>query len=573
MARARQSLILILDDDPAVGAFVRSALAGTRYRTLWCADLASALEAAASDAPDLVLADIDLHANESGLDFVKALRQQPATANVPIVMLTGSADTLNRERSLRVGADRYLVKPVTAETIRRVAEEMLASHDEMWWTLTLRSDQTQRLRELFFDTTTEVPTLAIVVDELRSLVEQGKELVVFCIELEPLFRVDEREMWESFDALRREFVRGLRVMVAPILGNEVIIATSHSGANDFYCFARNPAVAAAVPQTTRDLERVARSSLKALPIEAALREEVVVFAGGASLQQQALFAPRVLYNAVREAKDNAERRETRYYNTMRERVLRVVQDGVISTVFQPVMNLENGTIIGFEALSRGPAGTELENPEVLFELARDFDLVWDLEALCIEKVVPWLDEICSRGFLFFNLESHFIQQIQHRGTEVFEPLFRWNRQIVIEVTERSAIRDYRTFRRTLSDLKKVGFQIAIDDCGSGYATLEAIAELQPEYLKVGHSLFHGVEADPIRRRLVELVARCADTIGARTIAEAIETEEQLTVCRDLGIHEGQGYLLARPAPWEVFRSAAAAPPLSNPKAAAAPPHS
>ena len=80
-----------------------------------------------------------------------------------------------------------------------------------------------------------------------------------------------------------------------------------------------------------------------------------------------------------------------------------------------------------------------------------------------------------------------------------------------------------------------------------------MAELQPDYLKVGHSLFHGVERDPIRRRLVELVARCAETIGARTIAEAIESEEQLRVCRELGIDEGQGYLLAAPAAWEEIR--------------------
>ena len=148
-------------------------------------------------------------------------------------------------------------------------------------------------------------------------------------------------------------------------------------------------------------------------------------------------------------------------------------------------------------------------------MARDFDLVWELEALCIENVRPWLHDVCSRGFLFFNLESHFIQQLQQRGTDVFDPFFECHHQVVIEVTERSAIRDYRTFRRTLHDLKEMGFRIAIDDCGSGYATLEAVAELQPDYLKVGHSLFHDVETDPIRRRLVELVARCADTIGAR----------------------------------------------------------
>jgi EAL domain-containing protein (putative c-di-GMP-specific phosphodiesterase class I) len=226
---------------------------------------------------------------------------------------------------------------------------------------------------------------------------------------------------------------------------------------------------------------------------------------------------------------------------------------VISTLYQPVVDLKTRAVIGFEALSRGPAGSDIENPEVIFELARDFDLVWELERLCIENVRPSLVDICSRGYLFFNLESHFIQQLQQRGTEVFDAFFECHQNVVIEVTERSAIRDYRTFRRTLHDLKALGFKIAIDDCGSGYATLEAVAELQPDYLKVGHSLFHNVESDPIRRRLIDLVARCADTIGALTIAEAIETEEQLAICIDLGIQQGQGYYFAAPAPWEDVR--------------------
>ena len=552
MARGKQAVILVLDDDAAVGALMREVLPGSRFRTNWCGDVESALQSLATDPPDLCYVDIDLGSAHNGWEFLRALRADATCANVPAVMLTGHADTLNRERSLRYGADRYLVKPVSPETLRRVTEEMLSARDDMWWTMTLRSDQATRLRELFFDPTTEVPTLAVVVDELRRLVDEGQTLLVFCIEIEPLFRMGERNLWESFDTLRREFVRGLRVMAAPILGNEVIIGTSHSGASDFYCFAVDRGTTN-VAQVARDLERAARAALKTVPVEASLRDEVVIFAGGASTQRQPLFAPRILYNAVREAKDNAERRETRYYHAMRERLLRTVHDKLISTVFQPVVNLQTRAIIGYEALSRGPAGTELENPEVLFELARDFDLVWDLEVLCIENVIPALQDVCSRGYLFFNLESHFIQQIQHRGTDVFEPFFACNQQVVIEVTERSAIRDYRTFRRTLHDLKKVGFKIAIDDCGSGYATLEAVAELQPDYLKVGHSLFQGVERDPIRRRIVELVARCADTIGARTIAEAIETEEQLQVCRDLGIDEGQGFLLARPAPWETFR--------------------
>ena len=102
----------------------------------------------------------------------------------------------------------------------------------------------------------------------------------------------------------------------------------------------------------------------------------------------------------------------------------------------------------------------------------------------------------------------------------------------------------------------MGFKIAIDDCGSGYATLESVAELHPDYLKVGHSLFDGVENDPVRRSIVELVARTAEIIHATTIAEAIESEAQLRVCREIGIPKGQGFFLTRPAAWAEIRTLA-----------------
>ena len=548
----RLPLILIVDDDEGVGAYVQSSLRKDSFRTLWAPSVDEALRLIAEEPPDLALLDIGLSTG-SGLDVLQRLRGVSPTEHIPIVMLTGSSDTLNRKRSLEMGADRYLIKPVAPETLRRVVMEMLSGRDDMWWGLTLKENQIDRLRELFFDETTDLPTLALVVEDLRKLIEGGERLQVFCLEIEPLFRFGERDRWDTFDALRREFVRGLRVLVAPLLGNDVVIATSHAGGNDFYCFARISQSLEAHLQMAAELERHARNGLKSLHVDPGLLDEIAIFAGGTLTEQHTGQAARVLYNAVREAKDNAEKREVRYLNGMRERLMRAIHERSISTVFQPILDLSKGTIVGYEALSRGPAGSPIENPEVIFELARDYNVVWELETLCIENIRPFLNDLCSRGSLFFNLESQFIQQLHLRGTGVFDTFFECHQNVIIEVTERSAIRDYRTFRRTLHDLKAMGFKIAIDDCGSGYASLEAVAELKPDYLKVGHSLFHGMEQDPIRRRLIDLVARCADSIGAKTIAEAIETEEQLDICRSLGIAEGQGFFFARPSPWEQIR--------------------
>lgn len=518
------------------------------YEVVWAPTIDKATALLERVRPDVVLVDIVL-GRESGFEFLRRMRALEDAGRIPVIMLTSSDEVPDRELSLQMGADRYLVKPVQPSTLQRVVSELLASRDDIWWTFSLRSRQIERIRELLFDTTTDVPTLALVVEQLRSRIEAGETLNVYCVELEPLFRTDERNYWDSFDALRREFVRGLHFVLSPLIGRDPVVATSHAGGNDFYIFvAQDKSVQPT--QTARELESILRGMIRDIDADPLVIEEVAIFVGGATTNGQTLYAPRVLYNAVREAKDLAEKRESRYYQGLSERLGRAIREKTIWTVFQPIVDLRSGAIIGYEALSRGPKGSDIESPEIIFDLARDLQLVWELESVCIENVRPVLQQVCSKGALFFNLESHFIQQLESRGTDELEALLGCGRNVVIEVTERSAIRDYGNFRRTLGHLKKMGFQIAVDDCGSGYATLEAVAELHPEYLKVGHSLFHGLEGDPVRRRIVDLVARCADSIGAVTIAEAIETEEQLRICRDLNIRHGQGYLFARPAPWE-----------------------
>jgi DNA-binding response OmpR family regulator len=413
MAAGVNAVILVVDDDEHVGTFVREVLSQSQFDVVICRDVEGAKEAIDAGAPDLALIDISV-GNRSGWEVLDFIRHRNGSERMPVVMLTGSADTLDREKSLRKGADRYLIKPVRPETLRRVVHEMLAARDDLWWSLNLRENEVQRLRELFWDPTTEVPTLAVVVEELRRQVDSGASMQVFCLEIEPLFRLGERDHWQSFDQIRREFVRGLRVLVAPVLGNDALVATSHSGANDFYVFSRDTH-GGEQTQLARELERRARAALSAIRVAPDIVDEITVFVGGALTQRQPVFAPRILYNAVREAKDNAERRETRYYHSMRERLLRAIHDRSIATLFQPVVDLNTRAVVGYEALSRGPAGSEIESPEVIFEIARDFELVWELETLCIENLRPWLREVCSRGFLFFNLESHFIQQLQQRG--------------------------------------------------------------------------------------------------------------------------------------------------------------
>ncbi|MGH9456520.1 MAG: EAL domain-containing protein [Thermoanaerobaculia bacterium] len=551
--RSGRPSILLLDDDPEFARVVQGALPSSRYEVAWMRSVTDALASVAPALPDVVVLEPALDGRD-GLDFLRMFRERTQAAAVPVIVATAAEDTVRRLAALRRGADRYLVKPVAPETLRRIVDEILrASGDDLWWTVNAEMGEVETLRRILFDPTTNLPTLAAITEPVRALLLRDGRLDVYCITLEPLIRIEERSAWEAFDALRREFARGLQVVVASTLGNETMAATTYVGSNETYLFA--PARAGGErSETARELEAHSRRVLETIP-SAFPRDEISIFAGSSTAELSFPPAHRVLYDAIREARDTAERRETRYRQTLSRQLVRAIRQKSIRTLFQPIVDLATERAVGYEALSRGPSGSDIESPEVMFELARDFQLVWDLESLCLENIAPLLGSVCATGQLFFNLEPHFIQQLQARGLSVLEPLNECDDQVVIEITERSAIRDYPEFRRTIHQLKQMGFHIAIDDCGSGYSTLEAIAELRPDYIKIGTSLLANVETDPVRRELVGLLSRCASGIGAITIAEAIETEKQLAVCRELGVDAGQGYYFARPARWEDIAAA------------------
>src|SRR5256714_15184921 len=125
-----------------------------------------------------------------------------------------------------------------------------------------------------------------------------------------------------------------------------------------------------------------------------------------------------------------------------------------------------------------------------------------------------------------DMVSYFAE---HRGNFVFE------------LTERAAIEDYNVFRGFLTEFREKGIEVAIDDAGSGYASLEAIAALAPDFLKVTKGLVSTLSDEPIKQDLVKMLVELAGKIGAKTIAEGIETAEEYESCRDLGIDLIQGY--------------------------------
>ena len=120
-------------------------------------------------------------------------------------------------------------------------------------------------------------------------------------------------------------------------------------------------------------------------------------------------------------------------------------------------------------------------------------------------------------------------------------------QIIFEITERTAILDYEHFNQSLNHYRQQGFGVAIDDAAAGYSSLQAIAELHPNYIKLDMSIVRNLDRNPIKQTILESLARLARGINSKVVAEGVETVEELAMLIKLDIDYAQGYYLARPA--------------------------
>lgn len=228
----------------------------------------------------------------------------------------------------------------------------------------------------------------------------------------------------------------------------------------------------------------------------------------------------------------------------------ILSQGLVSTKYQPILNFKTGNILGWEALTRGPQGSSFRSPVVLFETAEQLGRLFALEKLCRESAIANVGKICEGQKLFLNIHPKTMADPEFtpgKTLELMEQAGLNADNIVFEITERHSVQEFDLFYRTLDHYRSQGFKVAVDDAGAGYAGLTTIAELQPEYIKLDKSLIDDIHKDPVKRALVETTVTFADKIGSQIIGEGVESMEQAVCLKDIGVHCGQGYFIARPA--------------------------
>ena len=215
--------------------------------------------------------------------------------------------------------------------------------------------------------------------------------------------------------------------------------------------------------------------------------------------------------------------------------------GGLSMVAQPIVDLRTGRVCGVEALARfvgHPDGTA-----GVFAAAEHLGLRTDFELAAVVAGLELLPELPVPLYMSINASPATVLDPR------FGPLLTAvaTDRIVLELTEHIEVADYDDLIAVLGGLRARGVRLAIDDAGSGFASLAHILTLAPDLIKLDIALTHGVDNDPARRALATALVGFAADLGALLIAEGVETRAELSVLRALGVACGQGFHLGRPA--------------------------
>jgi diguanylate cyclase (GGDEF)-like protein len=224
---------------------------------------------------------------------------------------------------------------------------------------------------------------------------------------------------------------------------------------------------------------------------------------------------------------------------------RALAQDAFKFVYQPIVRVSDDSLFAYEALCR-PADGTFKHVGELLETAVRTGRIRELGRSLRRIVVQPMDGLPDSVVLFVNLHPQDLGDDQLLEAEA--SLIPWAKRIVLEVTETEAIRDYERARTRIQSLRSHGFRVALDDLGSGYSSLNLLAQLEPDFVKLDMELVRGVRHAGRTARLVQHLVEFCRGEGFMTVAEGIETPEELASVAELGVDLVQGFLLARPQP-------------------------
>ena len=389
--------------------------------------------------------------------------------------------------------------------------------------------------------------------EQMLAVEQPRGFAVLAIDVDNLKVINDGHGHEAGDAALRAIGTALR------MGLREHDVVARNGGDEF---------AALLPDTDLDMALRVADRLRramhgiALPHGQA-RISIGCAAGPAGADAAAVFstADEALYRAKRSGRDRLEAdlhavtaagaRRVRWETL----VPSLLREGGITSVFQPIVRLCDGAVIGYEALGRPSGETVDGGVEGLFAAAERVGEGRSLDWICRRAALLGCRGLPGSTAVFVNVGVSVLLDPLHDVDQMLL-LLRWAErpasQVVLEITEREAVRDLERLRTVVTEYREQGFRFALDDVGTGHSTLEVLSVVTPEFVKVAGTLTRRPDEVGPRSAIRALVA-FAESSGAQVIAEEVETAATAAAMEALGVELAQGFMWGTPAAAVAWR--------------------
>jgi EAL domain-containing protein (putative c-di-GMP-specific phosphodiesterase class I) len=391
------------------------------------------------------------------------------------------------------------------------------------------------------------------LDEIERHLQTARRLGVLTITLLQREGVNLDESWPSYDGAQQSISSFLsKYLLASMRRSDTLLRPGVLG--------NTQALFLGPPRTDRPLDLVDIAHVRKR-LNSCLNNHMVtqmtdpvvehfgVFVGASMVRRiRQISNQRIIQRGVESAFANAISQRQVEHKQHAVHLKRILHGQRLRTVYQPIVDLTQHRTIGFEALTRVPE-SYFQTPDILFRAAHDNGALWKLERMSRHQALSTLPSIDADQMLFLNIEPdsfHDPELTSERFKQRLERAGLSAGQVVLELTEHVQIKDFAALRSRLTEYRKNGFRLAMDDVGAGHSGLQAIIELAPDFIKVDMSLVRDIDKHLIKQEMMSMIQSFADRTGCTLIAEGVERPEELASLTASGVRCAQGFLLAHP---------------------------
>jgi diguanylate cyclase (GGDEF)-like protein len=579
--------ILIIDDTPENLRLLSTLLIRHGYAVRKAINGRIALMAVQTVQPDLILLDI-MMPDINGYEVCKHLKANPHTAKIPVIFLSALSEGIDKARAFSVGGSDYITKPFQLEEVLARVRNQLALRSAEIRNERLSSELEQRVQH-------RTHQLEVVNQKLRQEIldrRQLQEQLLVMALYDNLTQLPNRVLFmkrllQSLNAAKARTECQVAVLfldcdrfkvindsLGHYVGDELLVAIAHrlnavTQPNDLLARLGGDEFAILLTDSN-SLERatqLAQDILEALTHPFALdHHEIFINASiGIALGNASYSQPehvlRDADTAMYRAKASGKAQYQLFLPAMHEATLhllrletdlrRAVQQQEMAVHYQPIVDLQSGAIVGFEALLRWYHPQQgMIAPSTFIALAEETGLIrslgnWALQQAC-QQLHGWQKQGLDWLTVNVNLsprqlaQSDLVRQIDQILAETqLDP-----RCLKLELTESAIMGNADSAIRVLKQLKERQIQLCLDDFGTGYSSLSYLHAFPIDMLKIDRSFVERMTDRTDAKGLVPLIINIAHTMGMSVTAEGVETQQQLAQLRELGCALGQGFLFS-----------------------------